>query len=217
MISSLLELIVVSPFCACSENASVCHGVGGIRFQLQELVCGLEQTLVISTTITNNDLGWILIGHDNGWLGEARAEGLWVVGLQRFLMHTSMQVVSWLVDGPKKINNFYDLLWPGLSLGAALNVAVSVGVLPAGFFKRECNSYGTAVLHHDVWACLDAGCTEERSRFGHLLFHVWLAVMQSPLLQQILRLIWVQLIVVVACMGIALAIHFLVSKGFIRK
>lgn len=197
----------MSPFCAGGENASICHGVRGIRLQLQELVCGLEKTFVISTTIANNDLGWILIGHHNGWLGEARAEGLWVIGLQRFLMHTSMQVISWLVDG----------LWPGLSFRAALYVAVSVGVLPPCFFKRECNSYSTAVLHHDVWACLNASCAEERSRFCHLLFHVWLAVMQSPLLQQILRLICAQLIIVVACMGIALAIHFLDRKGFIRK
>jgi hypothetical protein len=68
-----------------------------------------------------------------------------------------------------------------------------------------------------VWACLNASCAEERSWFCHLLFHVWLAVMQSPLLQQILRLICAQLIIVVACMGIALAIHFLDRKGFIRK
>jgi hypothetical protein len=81
VISSLLELIVVSPFCACSENASVSHSVRGVWLQLQELVCGLEKTLVISTTITNNDLGGILIGHHNGGLGEARAEGLRVIGL----------------------------------------------------------------------------------------------------------------------------------------
>lgn len=56
MISSLLELIVVSPLGASSENASVGNGVSGIRLELQELVCGFEKTLVVCAAIANNDL-----------------------------------------------------------------------------------------------------------------------------------------------------------------
>lgn len=56
MISSLLELIVVSPLGAGSENASVGNGVRGIRLELQELISGFEKTLVVGAAIANNDL-----------------------------------------------------------------------------------------------------------------------------------------------------------------
>jgi len=71
VISSLLELIVVSPLGLSSENSTVGNGVRGVRLQLKELVSGLENALVVSAAVSNNDLRGILVGHNNCCLREA--------------------------------------------------------------------------------------------------------------------------------------------------
>ena len=50
-------------------------------------------SFVISWSISNDDLGWILIRHYDSWLSQSASETVWMVGLQRFLQHTSMKVI----------------------------------------------------------------------------------------------------------------------------
>ena len=48
-------------------------------------------------SVTNHDLGRVLIGHNYGRLGETVAEGVWVVRSQGLLDHTNVMMCSDLV------------------------------------------------------------------------------------------------------------------------
>lgn len=71
-------------------------GVAGLKslwLLVQVLVGRDELSLVVTASITNDDLGRILVGHDYRGLGQSTSESIGVVGLQRFFEHASMQVV----------------------------------------------------------------------------------------------------------------------------
>lgn len=55
-ITSILELIVMCPLGLSGEDSSVGDSIKGIGLQLKQLVGGLEQTLVISAAVTNDNL-----------------------------------------------------------------------------------------------------------------------------------------------------------------
>ena len=97
---SLFLLIVVDPLCARSEYASIGDSVFEVRPQLQQLVCSLKLAFVLCTAVTNHNLRGVLVGHHNRRLGQARAEGSGVVGLQRLLYHAGVEVVALLVYSP---------------------------------------------------------------------------------------------------------------------
>ena len=71
------------------------------RFELlwgwvQVLVGRHELALVVGATVTDYDLGRVLVWHYYGWLGQSTSEGIWMIWFQRFLEHARMQVISYL-------------------------------------------------------------------------------------------------------------------------
>ena len=97
---SLLLLVVVNPLSGGCQNAAISNSIFEVGSQLEQLVCCLELAFIFGTAVTNHYLGGILVGHNDCRLGEARAEGAWVVGLQGLLDHTCVEVVSLLVNSP---------------------------------------------------------------------------------------------------------------------
>ena len=53
-----------------------------------------ELPLVVRWPVTDYDLGWILVGHHNGWLGQSTSESIWMIRLEWLLEHTGMEVIS---------------------------------------------------------------------------------------------------------------------------
>ena len=47
-------------------------------------------SLVVSWSITDNNLGWVFVWHYDSWLWKSASEGIWVIWLKRFFKHTSM-------------------------------------------------------------------------------------------------------------------------------
>ena len=58
------------------------------------LVGGHELSLVVSASISNDDLGGVLIWHHNSRLGESASESIWVVWLKWLLQHARVKVLS---------------------------------------------------------------------------------------------------------------------------
>ena len=72
-------------------------GVAGLKFLgvlVEVLVGGDELALVVAAAVADDDLGGVLIGHDDGGLGESASEGVGVVGLEGLLEHAGVEVVS---------------------------------------------------------------------------------------------------------------------------
>ena len=60
------------------------------------LVSWNKLSLIVGTSISDNDLWWVLIWHNHGWLWQSASESIWVIWLQWFLEHTSMKIFSYL-------------------------------------------------------------------------------------------------------------------------
>lgn len=48
----------------------------------------------MGAAVTNNDLGRVLVGHDNGWAWQSAPVSIGVVGLKGFAGHAGVQIVS---------------------------------------------------------------------------------------------------------------------------
>ena len=99
--------------------------VGGLELSgfLVVILAGAHKLpLVVGAAVANYDLGGILVGHDHGGLGQARAEGVWVVGLQGLFQHSRVQGLALLVVLGRQ----------GLSLGQ--------------FARGNVHGFGTAVI-----------------------------------------------------------------------
>ena len=65
------------------------------RCLVKVLVCWNELSLVVGASITNHDLGGILIRHHHSGLWKSTSESIWMIGLQRLLEHASVQIISY--------------------------------------------------------------------------------------------------------------------------
>ena len=48
----------------------------------------------MGAAVTYDDLGAVLVGHDNGWAGKSAPVSIRVVRLKGFLSHAGVQVIS---------------------------------------------------------------------------------------------------------------------------
>ena len=60
------------------------------------LVSWNKLSLIVGASISDNDLWWVLIWHDDGWLWQSASESVWMIWLEWFLKHTGMKVLSHL-------------------------------------------------------------------------------------------------------------------------
>ena len=71
--------------------------VGFKWFRLNEsiLACTNKLSLIICTSITDNDLRWVFIRHDDSGLWESASEAIGVIWFKGLFEHTCMKVVSY--------------------------------------------------------------------------------------------------------------------------
>ena len=53
-----------------------------------------ELPLVVRWPVTDNNLGWILVGHHHGWLRQSTSESIRMIRLEWLLEHAGMEVIS---------------------------------------------------------------------------------------------------------------------------
>lgn len=86
-------LLVLSVGDVAGDDARVA-GLELLGVLIEVLIGGDELSLVVAAPVADDDLGGVLIGHDDGGLGKSASEGVGVVGLQGLLEHACVEVVS---------------------------------------------------------------------------------------------------------------------------
>ena len=66
----------------------------GLWLDESVLVSGNELSLVVGASVTDHDLGRVLIWHHYCWLRESAPERIWMVWLKWLLQHTCVEVLS---------------------------------------------------------------------------------------------------------------------------
>jgi len=82
----------VDPFDSLSEDSAICCILSQVGLLLEEFVRGLELAPVKGRTVTNHDLGGVLVGHHDSRLRKLGANCVWVVWHQRLLGHPNVEV-----------------------------------------------------------------------------------------------------------------------------
>ena len=91
--------MLVGPFDALSNDASVGSLFGQVWSQLVQRVGRLELATIQRAAVTDHDLRRVLVGHHDGGLGQLRANRTWVVGHQGLLGHAAV-LVPLLLERP---------------------------------------------------------------------------------------------------------------------
>jgi len=89
----------------------------------------------VGAAITDDDLGGVLVGHDDGGARQSAPVGVWVVGLERLAGHASVQVVS----------HFEHIRGEGGGLTGSVLARVNGLLVRVG----ESDANSLAVLHED--------------------------------------------------------------------
>ena len=112
-----------------------------------------ELPLVVGASISDDDLGWVLIRHNDGWLWKSAPEGVGVVWLKWLLQHASVEVLSNFVLVLGKSCNFreslaieIDWLWSSIIERNADSLPILLQDLAAGS--------NLGVLEHSCWGSL---------------------------------------------------------------
>jgi hypothetical protein len=81
-----------------NSGVSLARSQGVSRHKL--LVHAHPLLLIVGTPVSNNNLRGILVGHNNGSLGQSGSETGGVIGLQGLFEHASVKVVFRLESSP---------------------------------------------------------------------------------------------------------------------
>ena len=84
--------MLVLPFNAFGQNAGVSGRLLKVGNLLELSIDALEVALVVRGTVTNHDLGGVLVGHHDSRLRELGANCVWVVWHKRLLGHPNVEV-----------------------------------------------------------------------------------------------------------------------------
>ena len=84
--------MLVSPLDSRSDDSAIGCLLCQVGFQLVKAISRLEVASVKSRSVTDNDLGRVLVGHDDGGLGELGAHRIGVIGHQGLLWHAYVMV-----------------------------------------------------------------------------------------------------------------------------
>jgi len=75
-------------------NDSGVAGLEAFWTSIEVLIRRNELSLIVTASITNHDLGRILVRHHDRWLGQSASESIGMVWLQWLLEHASMEIIS---------------------------------------------------------------------------------------------------------------------------
>ena len=89
--------MAVGPQGSSRDNAGVCSGFVQIGSLLEHSVHSLEVLGLVGSSITDHDLGRVLVGHNHSWLRQSASERIRVIRGQGFFQHAGMEVVPNLV------------------------------------------------------------------------------------------------------------------------
>ena len=107
------------------------------------LIRGHELSFVVGAAVTDHNLGWILVGHDNGGLGQSASERVGVVGSQRLLKHAGMEVLSNLVGLGREAGSFRRSLgWKVNRLGCTVIESQTHGLTVLGQNRVARSNFG---------------------------------------------------------------------------
>ena len=84
--------MVVGPLESLGNNAAISSVLSKVRLVLEKRVGRFEIASVQSGTVTDHDLGGVLVGHDDGGLGKLGAHSVRVVRHQGLLSHADVKV-----------------------------------------------------------------------------------------------------------------------------
>lgn len=135
-----LSLLPVHPLGLGSENSSVSLTNAKVVAGQILLVHCHPLLLVVGASVSNHNLGGVLVRHHNGRLRKSVSETQRVVGFKGFLHHTGVMETSVLVRASRLRHGF----------SRSFSVNVRVRVLPAGLFKGELHSNGLISFHDDM-------------------------------------------------------------------
>ena len=76
------------------RNDSGVAGLEAFWTSIEVLIRRNELSLIVTASITNHDLGRILVRHHDRWLGQSASESIGMVWLQWLLEHASMEIIS---------------------------------------------------------------------------------------------------------------------------
>ena len=79
--------MLVLPLYSFGEDAAICCSLVRVSGLLVERVRGLELSPVVSVAISDHNLRGVLVGHDDGGLGQLGSRGRGVVWHERLLAH----------------------------------------------------------------------------------------------------------------------------------
>ena len=108
--------------------------------------------LVVSWPVTDYDLGWILVGHHNGRLGQSTSESIRMIWLQWLLEHTRMEVIS----------DLELFLRQGSYFRESLRIQINWLRSPI----RKCQAHIVSILLKDFAAWCHLSVVEHRCRLG---------------------------------------------------
>jgi len=63
----------VGPFHSLREDSTICSSLSQVGLALEQFVRGLELAPIEGRSVTNHDLGRVLVGHHDGGLGQLGA------------------------------------------------------------------------------------------------------------------------------------------------
>lgn len=113
------------------------------------LVSWNKLSLIVGASISDNDLWWVLIWHDDGWLWQSASESIRMIGLKWFLEHTCVKVFSYL-----------ELI---LRQGSYFTQSLAVQIHWLRSSISECKTYCLTILLQDLTAWGNLGILEHGS------------------------------------------------------
>jgi hypothetical protein len=164
----MFPLIVVDPLVLLSYNPPIGDCFGQVRLHHHQLVDCLPLATLILSSIANDDLRGVLIGHHNCWLRESWSESVRIVRFKRFLHHASMILAT----------IFECWACPRLFFRREFLVLIGVRMFPAGLFKWESYCHCSTLFHNNVGAGLNSCINEERCWFLQFLLQESLFIVQ---------------------------------------
>ena len=98
------DLVLVGPFDALGNDASISGLLRQVRAQLVQRVRRFELATVKRRAVADHNLRRVLVGHHHGGLGQLGANRAWVVWHQRLLSHAAVLVALLLERLPIHID-----------------------------------------------------------------------------------------------------------------